>query len=225
MDTRLSQLSLVNDHTGATSNPIYLSTAYQHPGLGESTGFDYTRTKNPTRSQFEEAFAELEGGTHSFGTSSGMAAVQLVCNLFKPDDEILVSFDLYGGTFRLFDFYTKQYNIKFKYVDFADVDAVKEQLTRSQFEEAFAELEGGTHSFGTSSGMAAVQLVCNLFKPDDEILVSFDLYGGTFRLFDFYTKQYNIKFKYVDFADVDAVKEQLTNSTKAFFIEPITNPS
>lgn len=131
MDTRLSQLSLVNDHIGATSNPIYLATAYQHPGLGESTGFDYTRTKNPTRSQFEEAFAELEGGTHSFGTSSGMAAVQLVCNLFKPDDEILVSFDLYGGTFRLFDFYTKQYNIKFKYVDFADVDAVKEQLTNS----------------------------------------------------------------------------------------------
>src|SRR5690625_7977801 len=120
MDTRLSQLSLVNDHIGATSNPIYLATAYQHPGLGESTGFDYTRTKNPTRSQFEEAFGELEGGTHSFGTSSGMAAVQLVCNLFKPDDEILVSFDLYGGTFRLFDFYTKQYNIKFKYVDFAD---------------------------------------------------------------------------------------------------------
>src|SRR5690625_667154 len=131
MDTRLSQLSLVNDHIGATSNPIYLATAYQHPGLGESTGFDYTRTKNPTRSQFEEAFAELEGGTHSLGTSSGMAAVQLVCNLFKPDDEILVSFDLYGGTFRLFDFYTKQYNIKFKYVDFADVDAVKEQLTNS----------------------------------------------------------------------------------------------
>lgn len=129
MDTRLSQLSLVNDHTGATSNPIYLATAYQHPRLGESTGFDYTRTKNPTRSQFEEAFAELEGGKYTLGTSSGMAAIQLVCNLFKPGDEILVSFDLYGGTFRLFDFYTKQYNVKFKYVDFTEVDAVKRQMT------------------------------------------------------------------------------------------------
>ena len=115
MDTRLSQLSLVNDHTGATSNPIYLATAYQHPGLGESTGFDYTRTKNPTRTQFEEAFVDLEGGNYAFGTSSGMAAVQLVCNLFRPGDEILVSFDLYGGTFRLFDFYTDQYDIAFKY--------------------------------------------------------------------------------------------------------------
>lgn len=128
MDTILSQLSLVNDHTGATSNPIYLATAYQHPALGESTGYDYTRTKNPTRTQFEEAFAKLEGGSCSLGTSSGMAAVQLVCNLFKPGDEILVSFDLYGGTFRLFDFYTKQYDITFKYVDFTDLEEVKAHI-------------------------------------------------------------------------------------------------
>ena len=129
MDTRLSQLSLVNDHTGATSNPIYLATAYQHPGLGESTGFDYTRTKNPTRTQFEEAFADLEGGNYAFGTSSGMAAVQLVCNLFRPGDEILVSFDLYGGTFRLFDFYTDQYDIAFKYVDFTQPDEVQNSIS------------------------------------------------------------------------------------------------
>src|SRR5690625_5936508 len=118
MDTRLSQLSLVNDHIGATSNPIYLATAYQHPGLGESSGFDYTRTKNPTRSQFEEAFADLEGGVQSFATSSGMAAVQLCCNLFNTNDEVLVSFDLYGGTFRIFNFYEEKYNVKFHYVDF-----------------------------------------------------------------------------------------------------------
>ena len=72
--------------------------------------------KNPTRSAFEESFAKLEGGIASFATSSGM--VQLICNLFQPGDEILVAFDLYGGTFRLFDFYEKQYGIKFKYVDF-----------------------------------------------------------------------------------------------------------
>ena len=131
MDTILSQLSLVNDHTGATSNPIYLATAYQHPALGESTGFDYTRTKNPTRSQFEEAFAKLEGGSHSLATSSGMAAVQLVCNLFRPGDEILVSFDLYGGTFRLFDFYTEQYNIAFKYVDFNKLEDVKAHMSEN----------------------------------------------------------------------------------------------
>ena len=128
-NTELAQIALSEDQTGAIANPIYLSTAYQHPHLGASTGYDYTRTKNPTRSAFEEAFAKLERGTASFATSSGMAAIQLVCNLFKSGDEILVSFDLYGGTFRLFDFYEKQYGIRFKYVDFLNYEEVKGQIT------------------------------------------------------------------------------------------------
>lgn len=125
METKLAQIGIKEDSTGATTSPIYTATAYEHRGLGKSTGFDYTRTKNPTRSHFEEAFAELEKGTDTFATSSGMAAIQLVCSLFNPGDEILVSFDLYGGTFRMFDFYESQYNIRFKYIDFADLDAVK----------------------------------------------------------------------------------------------------
>ncbi|MBO1199761.1 aminotransferase class I/II-fold pyridoxal phosphate-dependent enzyme [Staphylococcus simiae] len=128
-DTELAQIALTHDHTGAIANPIYLSTAYQHPSLGQSTGYDYTRTKNPTRSAFEESFAKLERGSASFATSSGMAAIQLICNLFKPNDEILVSFDLYGGTFRLFDFYEQQYGIKFKYVDFLNYEEVTNQIT------------------------------------------------------------------------------------------------
>lgn len=128
-DTQLAQISLTKDITGAIANPIYLSTAYQHPHLGQSTGYDYTRTKNPTRSAFEESFAKLEGGIASFATSSGMAAVQLICNLFQPGDEILVAFDLYGGTFRLFDFYEKQYGIKFKYVDFLNYEEVVNAIT------------------------------------------------------------------------------------------------
>ncbi|OMG45221.1 cystathionine gamma-synthase [Paenibacillus macerans] len=128
-DTDLAQIALTQDHTGAIVNPIYLSTAYQHPHLGESTGYDYTRTKNPTRTAFEEAFAQLEKGIASFATSSGMAAIQLICNIFKPGDEILVAFDLYGGTFRLFDFYEKQYGLKFKYVDFLNYEEVEKNIT------------------------------------------------------------------------------------------------
>lgn len=70
----------------------------------------------------------------------------------------------------------------------------------------------------------AVQLICNLFQPGDEILVAFDLYGGTFRLFDFYEKQYGIKFKYVDFLNYEEVVNAITPNTKALFIEPISNP-
>ncbi|EKU48178.1 PLP-dependent transferase [Staphylococcus massiliensis] len=136
--TQLAQITRTDDSTGAISNPIYLSTAYSHPKLGQSTGFDYTRTKNPTRSTFEEAFAKLEGGIQSYATSSGMASIQLICNLFKPGDEVLVSFDLYGGTFRLFDFYERQYNITFKYVhfeNFEDVEAAVTPQTRAFFIE------------------------------------------------------------------------------------------
>ncbi|WP_020006919.1 PLP-dependent transferase [Salinicoccus albus] len=131
MQTKLAQIGITEDSTGATTSPIYTATAYEHKGLGKSTGYDYTRTKNPTRSNFEEAFAALENGTATFAASSGMAAIQLVCTLFKPGDEVLVSFDLYGGTFRLFDFYESQYNIKFKYVSFADLDEVNAHINDS----------------------------------------------------------------------------------------------
>ncbi|MCY1567402.1 PLP-dependent transferase [Staphylococcus pettenkoferi] len=128
-DTEFAQIALTQDATGAIANPIHLSTAYQHPHLGESTGYDYTRTKNPTRSAFEEAFARLEQGTASFATSSGMAAIQLICHLFQPGDEVLVSFDLYGGTFRLFEHYETQYDIHFTYVDFTNYDEVQRAIT------------------------------------------------------------------------------------------------
>ncbi|MFC3419420.1 PLP-dependent transferase [Salinicoccus hispanicus] len=128
METKLAQIGMTKDVTGATTSPIYTASAYKHEKLGMSTGFDYTRTKNPTRSHFEEAFADLEQGSHAFATSSGMAAIQLVCNLFKPGDEVLVSFDLYGGTFRIFEFYEEQYGIKFIYVDFDEIEEVKKHI-------------------------------------------------------------------------------------------------
>ncbi|WP_414054652.1 PLP-dependent transferase [Macrococcus equi] len=136
--TQLAQISTSHDYTGATSNPIYLATAFQHEAVGHSTGFDYSRTKNPTRLHFEDAFARLEGGIASFATSSGMASIQLILNLFKPHDEILVSFDLYGGSYRLFDFYEQQYQLKFTYIDFNDLERVRASIneyTRALFIE------------------------------------------------------------------------------------------
>ncbi|UXR78330.1 MULTISPECIES: PLP-dependent transferase [unclassified Staphylococcus] len=136
--TELAQIALTDDCTGAIANPIYLSTAYAHPELGASTGYDYSRTKNPTRNAFEEAFAAIEGGIASFATASGMASIQLICSLFKPDDEVLVSYDLYGGTFRLFQYYEQQYGVTFKYVHFEDITEVAAHIntnTRAFFIE------------------------------------------------------------------------------------------
>ncbi|MCK9927403.1 PLP-dependent transferase, partial [Frankia sp. Mgl5] len=72
-------------------------------GLGQSTGFDYTRTANPTRAVLEQAIADLEGGEAGFACASGMAAIQTLMGIFSQGDHLIVSLDLYGGTYRLFE--------------------------------------------------------------------------------------------------------------------------
>ncbi|TFD98410.1 methionine biosynthesis PLP-dependent protein [Jeotgalibacillus sp. R-1-5s-1] len=129
-ETELAQLGNRSEKdTGTVNPPIYLSTAYRHSGLGESTGYDYTRTKNPTRAILEEGIARLEKGDAGFATSSGMAAIQLVLSLFKPGDVILASDDLYGGTYRLFNHWENQYNMKFRYLDTNNADELEKAYT------------------------------------------------------------------------------------------------
>lgn len=130
LETRLVQLGNNSDKkTGAVNTPIYLSTAYHHEGLGQSTGYDYTRTKNPTRSILEDGIADLEAGDQGYACSSGMAAIQLILSLFKTGDEILAPEDLYGGTYRLFQQYEKTYQISTHYLTFEDVSEVEQAIT------------------------------------------------------------------------------------------------
>lgn len=126
LSTELVQLGNRSDpQTGAVSAPIYLSTAYEHAGLGQSTGYDYTRTKNPTRHLLEKGIATLERGDAGFACSSGMAAIQLVLSLFKSGDALIIPTDLYGGTFRLFNYYAKHYGIEIIEVDFETTTSVE----------------------------------------------------------------------------------------------------
>ncbi|KXH78584.1 methionine biosynthesis PLP-dependent protein [Sporosarcina sp. HYO08] len=130
LDTRLVQLGNRSDaKTGAVNPPLYLSTAYHHEGLGLSTGYDYTRTKNPTRAILEEGIANLESGDQGFACSSGMAAIQLVLSLFRPGDELIVPEDIYGGTYRLLAQYADVYSIQTKYADFASVEETEKLIT------------------------------------------------------------------------------------------------
>ncbi|ANZ64781.1 cystathionine gamma-synthase [Secundilactobacillus paracollinoides] len=118
-----------DEKTGAVSTPLYFSTAYRHAGLGQSTGYDYSRETNPTRDQLQQAIAKLENGDTAFALSSGMAAIQLVFTQFKSGEEIVVSDDLYGGSFRFFDLLTDNYGLKFDLWDGQDYDRLAE-LTR-----------------------------------------------------------------------------------------------
>ncbi|MFC4353945.1 aminotransferase class I/II-fold pyridoxal phosphate-dependent enzyme [Chryseomicrobium palamuruense] len=126
LETKLAQAGNRKDPaTGAVSLPIHLSTAYIHPGIGQSTGYDYSRTANPTRTALEEALATLEKGDQGFAFSSGMAAVHAVLQLFRTGDELIVSEDLYGGSYRLFHQLQDRTGLVFCYVDTTDVEKVK----------------------------------------------------------------------------------------------------
>ncbi|UCZ53480.1 methionine biosynthesis PLP-dependent protein [Bacillus shivajii] len=118
MNTELVQIGNRSERvTGAVSPPVYFSTSYQHSGIGQSTGYDYTRTRNPTRDIVEKAIANLERGDQGFACSSGMAAIHTIFALFKQGDEVIVSHDLYGGTYRLFEQLLNQYGVVFHYAD------------------------------------------------------------------------------------------------------------
>jgi len=105
------------DSTGAIAVPIFASATFSHPGVGKSTGFDYSRTLNPTREHLEYTMAALEGGVYSIAFSSGMAAVMALMELFSPGDHVVAPDDLYGGTYRLFAHISQKNGVNFTYVN------------------------------------------------------------------------------------------------------------
>ncbi|MCP3058640.1 aminotransferase class I/II-fold pyridoxal phosphate-dependent enzyme [Myxococcus sp. K38C18041901] len=111
--------------TGAIAVPVYHSATYQHPALGQSTGYDYSRTKNPTRAALEDALAQLEGGARGLAFASGMAALHAALSLFGPEDHVVLTEDLYGGTFRLVD---RLLHLPHTFVDTTKPEAVRAAL-------------------------------------------------------------------------------------------------
>jgi cystathionine beta-lyase/cystathionine gamma-synthase len=140
-DTILAQAGSRRDaSTGAISMPVHLSATFQHPALGQSTGFDYSRTGNPTRQALEQTVAEYEGGAKALAFSSGLAAIDAVMRLFSPGDAIVVTEDIYGGTFRLFEQFGRPLNLRFLYVDTSDTGAVVRALRAPGVKGLFVEL-------------------------------------------------------------------------------------
>ncbi|PLX90430.1 MAG: cystathionine gamma-synthase [Desulfuromonas sp.] len=117
-ETELVQIGVGRDEsTGAISVPIYPSATYRHPSVGESTGYDYTRSGNPTRQALEEGLARLEGGSRALAFASGMAALTTFFLHFSSGDHIIVSEDLYGGTYRVLDQIFADFGLSASYVD------------------------------------------------------------------------------------------------------------
>ena len=130
LETRLVQIGVGRDQrTGAISYPIYPSATYRHPAVGESTGFDYTRSGNPTRQMLEEGLATLEGGARGLTFGSGMAALTTLFLHFSSGDHFVVSEDLYGGTYRVLDQVFGKLGLSATYVDTSDTAAVAAAIT------------------------------------------------------------------------------------------------
>ncbi|MEE8825655.1 cystathionine gamma-synthase/O-acetylhomoserine (thiol)-lyase [Lentilactobacillus sunkii] len=124
-----------NDQYHSVSTPIYLTSNFRHRDLEDAETFDphkqysYSRLSTPTRSVLQKTLAQLEGGANAFAVSSGMAAIQLVFSLFKSGDEIITSDDLYGGSFRYFDYLADHYNVKFNKWNGKDYEKLSELIT------------------------------------------------------------------------------------------------
>lgn len=117
------------DATGAITYPIYQTATFAHLGVGKSTGYDYSRTQNPTRQQLEETVTKLENGYGTIACASGMAAITAVMELFKPGDHIVVSDDLYGGTYRSFHRINEKNGIQFTAVNTSHLEEIKAAVT------------------------------------------------------------------------------------------------
>jgi cystathionine beta-lyase/cystathionine gamma-synthase len=117
--------------TGAIVTPIYQTSTYVQDALGKHKGFEYGRTQNPTRLALEQNLAAIEGGKAAFAFASGMAAIGAIATMLQPGDHVVVSENVYGGTFRLFDQVLSRSRISFAYVDTSNLDVVERAVTPS----------------------------------------------------------------------------------------------
>jgi cystathionine beta-lyase/cystathionine gamma-synthase len=138
--------------TGAVTIPIYQTSTYVQPRLGENKGYEYARTSNPTRSAVEANLAALERGRHGHCFASGMAAIDTVFRLLKKGDHVIAGENMYGGSYRLFSNVLERFGLQFTYVDTSKVQAVEKAFrpaTRLLF------LETPTNPMMTITDLAA----------------------------------------------------------------------
>jgi cystathionine beta-lyase len=113
---------------GSVMTPIYQTSTYAQTSPGKHKGYEYSRTHNPTRTNFERSIASLENGNHGLAFASGLAAIDAIIKTLNPGDEIISTNDLYGGSYRLFTKIFEKYDLKFHFVNMEDPKHVEAKI-------------------------------------------------------------------------------------------------
>ena len=114
---------------GSVMPPIYQTSTYSQKSPGEHSGYEYSRTQNPTRHALERSIASLENAKYGLAFSSGLSAIDAIMKLFSPGDEIISTNDLYGGSYRLFEKVFKKFGLKFIFIDLRNLDHIEKVIT------------------------------------------------------------------------------------------------
>ncbi|MBL8899553.1 MAG: cystathionine gamma-synthase [Planctomycetes bacterium] len=143
--------------TGAIMTPVYLTSTYVQPAPAEPiAGYEYSRTRNPTRDALQENLAALEGGTNGLCFSSGLGAIHAITSLFSSGDHVVAGNDLYGGTYRLFRKVFERFGMSFDFVDMTDPRNVEKALRK---ETKMVFLETPTNPLLRLTDIAAVAAI------------------------------------------------------------------
>ncbi len=118
-----------DEKSGAVNVPIFQTSTYKQDGLGKDRGYEYSRSGNPTREALEALITELEGGIAGFAFASGMAATTAVLSLFKTGDKVIISSNVYGGTFRVLDKVFNNFGLTYEIVETSDLELLEKSLT------------------------------------------------------------------------------------------------
>lgn len=114
--------------TGAIMTPVFLTSTYVQEELGKNKGYEYSRVSNPTRTALEQNIAALEGGTEGMAFGSGTAATDAIIHLLQPGDHVIMSQNVYGGTYRIAKMIWEQYGLQFDFVDTTDLQNVERTI-------------------------------------------------------------------------------------------------
>jgi len=117
--------------TGSIMMPVHLTSTYVQQELGKNKGYEYSRVSNPTRTALEQNIAALENGKHGLAFGSGMAAIDAIFRLLKPGDHVILSHNVYGGTYRIGKMVWEDFGLRFEFVDSTNIALIKKAIQRS----------------------------------------------------------------------------------------------